>query len=100
MKNLALKIVDKLFTPIYTRLNVINSTNRNYDTISIALSRAAANISLRILDEKNPVSWEFSGFSQNGEDGILDFLWTKLKTKNRYFVEIGAANGLENNTAW
>ncbi|HRE31753.1 MAG TPA: hypothetical protein PLD88_07265, partial [Candidatus Berkiella sp.] len=35
-----------------------------------------------------------------GEDGIIDYLCTQIIEPNRYFVEIGAADGLENNTAW
>lgn len=54
----------------------------------------------RKIDLSNPDTWEFSGFSQNGEDGILDVLRDQLSQSDRYFIEIGAANGIENNTAW
>lgn len=54
----------------------------------------------RNIDLKLPASWEFSGFSQNGEDGILDVLRKNLKDSNRYFIEIGAADGIENNSGW
>jgi hypothetical protein len=54
----------------------------------------------RNIDLKLPASLEFSGFSQNGEDGILDVLRKNLKNSNRYFIEIGAADGIENNSAW
>jgi len=75
---------------------------RIYDNqrISVALAKAAAAGPLRQLDAAAPLSWEFSAFSQNGEDGILDFLTRKLLSSNRYFIEIGAYDGLENNTAW
>lgn len=36
--------------------------------------------------------------SQNGEDGILDFLISKLEAPTRELVEIGAAEGTENNS--
>lgn len=68
--------------------------------ITLGLSRAGTVSGLRVLDETRPESWEFSGLSQNGEDGIIDYLLGKLNRTNRYFVEIGAADGLENNTAW
>ena len=55
---------------------------------------------LRKIDPIDPRSWEFSGFSQNGEDGIIDYLLAHLETQSRYFIEIGASNGLENNTSW
>ena len=44
-------------------------------------------------DPLNPESWEFSGFSQHGEDGVIDFLIKQLNHKNEFFVEIGAADG-------
>ena len=68
--------------------------------INMALARGAASAGLRTIDPSDPRSWEFSGFSQNGEDGIIDYLLFNLKTQNRYFVEIGASNGLENNISW
>lgn len=37
-------------------------------------------------------------FSQNGEDGIIEFLVGGLKAGKRVFVEIGTSDGAENNT--
>jgi hypothetical protein len=54
----------------------------------------------RKIDLTRPATWEFSGFSQNGEDGILDVLRAQLKESNRYFIEIGASDGMENNSTW
>lgn len=68
--------------------------------VSACLARAAATSGTRIMVPSNPITWEFSGFSQNGEDGIIDYLTRHLKHENRYFIEIGSADGLENNTAW
>lgn len=45
-------------------------------------------------------TWEFTVFSQNGEDGIIEHLTSLIKDPNRYFVEIGASDGMENNTAY
>ena len=42
--------------------------------------------------------YEYSNFSQNGEDGIIEFLPNKLISSNKHFVEIGSSNGLENNS--
>lgn len=52
------------------------------------------------LQANKPNSWEFSVFSQNGEDGITDFLIRNLLESNKYFVEIGASNAIENNTSY
>jgi len=73
---------------------------RDFQRINIALSRGGAMMLARRIDLTRPATWEFSGFSQNGEDGILDVLRHQLTRSNRYFIEIGAADGIENNTAW
>ena len=68
--------------------------------INAALSTAAATAPLRLLDDTDPASWEFTGFSQNGEDGVVDVLTRRLLAPTRHFLEIGASDGIENNTAW
>lgn len=68
--------------------------------ISMALARGAAAACCREIDSTDPLTWEFSAFSQNGEDGIIDYLSRKIKKPNRYFVEIGSSKGMENNTSW
>jgi hypothetical protein len=73
---------------------------RDRQRIIIALSKGAAMMNSREVDLTRPGTWEFSGFSQNGEDGILDVLCKQLDVSNRYFIEIGSSDGMENNTAW
>jgi hypothetical protein len=73
---------------------------RDRQRITVALGRGAAMMNARKIDLTAPSTWEFSGFSQNGEDGILDVLRRQLKSSNRCFMEIGAGDGIENNTAW
>lgn len=73
---------------------------RSMQRVNMALARGAAASSLRTLDASTPSTWEFSGFSQNGEDGIIDFLSRRIKQPNHYFIEIGASDALENNTTW
>jgi hypothetical protein len=68
--------------------------------ITAAMARAAATASIRNLDATDWRTWEFAGFSQHGEDGIIDFLCSRITTPNRFFFEIGSANGLENCTTW
>jgi hypothetical protein len=63
------------------------------------LLKAGANNN-NFIDPKNPLSWEFSGFSQNGEDGIINYLANKILKPNKYFVEIGASYAIENNTSF
>jgi hypothetical protein len=73
---------------------------RSMQRVNMALARGAATCSLRAIDLSDPATWEFSGFSQNGEDGIIDLLTRRIKEPNRYFIEIGASDALENNTTW
>lgn len=73
---------------------------RDRQRINIALSKGGAMMNARNIDLTQPGTWEFSGFSQNGEDGILEVLRKNLLNSNRYFIEIGAADGIENNSAW
>lgn len=68
--------------------------------IGSAFSRGAATSALRRTNPTDPISWEFSAFSQNGEDGLLDYLVRMLAKSDRYFVEIGSSDGLENNCSW
>lgn len=73
---------------------------RDRQRINIALAKGGAMMNARSIDFTRPATWEFSGFSQNGEDGILDVLRKKLLNSNRYFIEIGASDGIENNSSW
>ena len=81
---------------------LLRRNRRTHDNgrIAVALAKAAAAAPLRTIDPADPLTWEFSGFSQNGEDGIIDFLSRKVLVPNRFFIEIGAFDGVENNTAW
>jgi hypothetical protein len=72
----------------------------DYQRIAIAIAKGAAARSARSIDLKQPATWEFSGFSQNGEDGIIDVLRSALLRPTRDFFEIGSADGVQNNTSW
>jgi hypothetical protein len=84
----------------FDRLKGYQLQSRMHPRIAMAFARGAATSGLRHVDPTRPATWEFSGFSQNGEDGIIDCLCERLVEPNRYFIEIGASNGLENNTSW
>ncbi len=73
---------------------------RRMQQITMSIARAGASASVRNIDTRNPNSWEFSAFSQNGEDGIIDFLCDRILAPNYYFIEIGSSYGIDNNTAW
>ncbi len=44
--------------------------------------------------------FEFKVYSQNGEDGIIEEIFNRIGTTNKFFVEFGVGNGLENNSAY
>jgi hypothetical protein len=52
------------------------------------------------LSHKNLNNWEMRFYSQNGEDGILQYIFSKIGTTNKYFVEFGVENGTECNTKY
>jgi hypothetical protein len=68
--------------------------------LNMACARGALNVGMRTVDTKKTWTWEFSAFSQNGEDGLIDHLLSTVEHPNRYFIEIGASDGLENNSSF
>jgi hypothetical protein len=56
------------------------------------------NTPLTARTQLSDFGWRFS--SQSDEDGIIHEIFRRVGTTNRRFVEIGAGNGLENNTAY
>lgn len=40
------------------------------------------------------IKFQKKGFSQGGEEGILDFLITTIGVQKKWFVELGASNGI------
>jgi len=70
-------------------------------TIRNCLRGARITVDLKI--RKRPIAditrYERRFSSQNGEDGILEAIFTVIGTAGKYFVEFGAASGRECNTA-
>jgi hypothetical protein len=54
----------------------------------------------RYADRRKLNHYEHQVFSQHGEDGILAEIFRRIGAKNRFFVEFGVGNGLENNTTF
>jgi hypothetical protein len=52
------------------------------------------------LEVFNINSHEKKIYSQNGEDGILEFIFSKIGTTNKFSVEFGVGNGFECNTVY
>jgi hypothetical protein len=64
------------------------------------ITKGMASRSSRQMQKNVPLTWQFSGFSQNQEDGIVDELLLNLKYCNKYLIEIGCSDGIENNSSW
>jgi hypothetical protein len=56
--------------------------------------------SSRYDDPKRLNRYEGQVFSQNGEDGIISEIFSRIGSTNRVFVEFGAGDGSENNSAY
>jgi hypothetical protein len=72
----------------------------DFQRIAISIAKGTAARGMRRVDLAQPASWEFSGFSQNGEDGIIEVLLSQLLRPDRKLLEIGAADGVQNNSSW
>jgi hypothetical protein len=44
--------------------------------------------------------YEFSAFSQNGEDGIIEEIFNRIGVTNQFFVEFGTESGVETNSTY
>jgi hypothetical protein len=81
-------------------LHKASDYQNKWQRVSLSLNKGILSKEIRSIDITEPLSWEFSVFSQNGEDGIIDYLLSKLKKKNKYFIEVGASDGIECNSAY
>ena len=93
MKNLYKKILIKI-------TNILKkSKSYTIQKILMVLSNILILTSRQFYDQyPNIEDAELKIFSQNGEDGIIDFLVTKLNIKKPSFVEIGIGDYSEANT--
>jgi hypothetical protein len=104
----------ELLLAIYRRIPVIRELIQVKRTLALVqgeLERRRAIDAIRMLDlelERQPryadalrlARHGFQVNSQNGEDGILREILRRVGTTNRFFVEIGVGDGVENNTAF
>lgn len=85
LKSLFFKISD-----LFVRIKVSTAT---INEIMLEIHRKKRNIDPRSLN-----NYEYQAFSQNGEDGIISEIFRRIGTTNKYFVEFGVGDGLENNS--
>ena len=83
------------------RFDIVASLNRIQDfdkRILTVLSNLERDKLLESIPHGRLEHYEYSAFSQHGEDGIICEIFNRIKTTNHIFVEFGAETGVENNT--
>lgn len=95
--NYILKLAEKFFgySGLYKVGNELNKLNYIQTQIFLEskLQQTKYQNDLRLN------KFEFQSHSQNGEDGIIHEIFQRIGTTNKFFVEFGVGNGLQNNSA-
>jgi hypothetical protein len=85
-------------------LRAIGRTMMNIASASLHIEQNAFHQALlrdeRYADPKRLARFERQVFSQNGEDGVIQEIFQRIGTQDRFFVEVGVGNGLECNSAY
>lgn len=91
----------------YPRLPVVKELLRINEALVYAnivhannFIRSELTNSPRYRDPRKLNHYEHQVFSQCDEDGIVAEIFRRIGTKDRYFVEFGVGNGMENNTVF
>jgi hypothetical protein len=90
----------KILKKIKHYLNLINNLNHithQIEKIQLSLGRLELR-QIQQIEIKNLHDAEFQVFSQWGEDGIIQYLISKVPIDNKIFVEFGVENYTESNT--
>ena len=81
----------------FNKLLKNDELNQNIEKLKILNSKILINQNNQ-KSSKNINDYEFSVFSQFGEDGIIQFLINSIKEVPKTFVEFGVENYVESNT--
>jgi len=87
------------FPYLFSLRKMVNETTSASQGIQVLLALYYKELASRGLPLPQLYSTEFRCFSQNGEDGLLLYLFSLVGTTNRKAVEICAGDGVECNTA-
>jgi hypothetical protein len=86
----------KLFKKLKIAINSLLTLNERLDRIQEMVGRIGCG---QLGNKNNKIrDYEFRVFSQFGEDGIIQFLLSKIAIKNKIFIEFGVENYKESNT--
>jgi len=94
LRELVARVTNTLWRrdPILDRLNWLTQA-------AVAAQRDALLNSPRYADHRRLMRFGAKLYSQGDEDGIIQEIFKRIQPRNRYFVEFGVENGLQNNTA-
>ncbi len=89
------------FKRVGNDLNAINNTNSNiHELLCEYILYNELHNNPKYKNSKKLNKYEYKVFSQNGEDGIIEEIFNRIGTTNKFFVEFGAGDGLANNTTY
>ncbi len=95
MKNICFMII-KFFVSFLKRMRIDIFA---FDKIIFCIGKVQISLNRNKYDDvEDLIETEVKIFSQNGEDGIIDYLIQKLKVDKKNFIEIGVGNYRESNT--
>jgi hypothetical protein len=95
MKSICFKVVN-FFVLFLKKMKLDISA---LDRVIFCIGKVQISLNRNKYDEvEDLIETEVKIFSQNGEDGIIDYLIHKLNIGNKNFVEIGVGNYRESNT--
>jgi len=96
------KIIKKIIpSSLLRNYNKFNSLNQRITLIEDQIRNKWILEKLGKIDDQKLVFKlnEFKIFSQTGEDGIINYIFSKIGVKNKTFIEFGIQDGRECNTA-
>lgn len=94
----ARKIVDRLTRPSKTQLLLEQASQTNDLLANLLYTQAFS--TPRFQDEKRLLRHGFKVYSQHDEDGIIEEIFRRIGTRDKFFVEFGVGDGLENCTTY
>lgn len=97
------KIVKRLLSQTRRSLGLTDIANDLHALRDIATQQFISNelsTNTRYANKLHLNRYEYKVFSQFGEDGIIAEIFKRIGVTNRYFVEIGAEDGRENNSLY
>lgn len=94
--NLAPMNITRILKKMFDLVENLSGQSEKMEKLLINQGQVLASLS-KVKDSKLFREFEFSVFSQNGEDGLINFLTSTIEIPNKTFVEFGAGDFLESN---